>query len=575
MQVHPETNPLDLLTARIAALELRVASLEHPSQTVATPGDEIAPPAEHLEPAASASAGPGAGTAFTGAFSVLGAALLGIAGAYVLRAIAEASLLPRGVVAGLAAVYATGWLLTAARRTAQPLAASLFAGTSILILAPMLWEMSIRFRAMSAAGAAGYLIAYAAIATIVGFRLPRSTAFMLAISGSALITVALSIATHSIALFTAVLLTMYAVVELSSLRDRARGVRILIVLCADASAWALLYIYSLPPREQTGYPPLGSAAILAVVLLLFAIQIVSVVIHAVRRAQPVEVFAVLQVMISFALLVFGVAWFVPSNDRQAIGSLCLLLAVCGYAAAYGPIRRAAQSRNLGIFVVWSSALFFAAVFLLASPTVASAVLGILAVAAIPLSARMQARSIEAQGTLFLCTAAFASGLLSYAFNALAGKMPGLPAWPVVLVAAAACLAYAAAGEHPGELALNQALRMVQALVAACGVAALLARGLVGLAAFVLTPAVFHIAVLRTLALCVMAVALTWLGAHLGRLQMMRVAYMALALAAVKLLFEDLLLGRMEFIAVSIFLVALTFISVPRLARTPTLGQPAK
>ena len=571
MQVHPETNPLDLLTARIAALELRVASLEHPSVTA----DAIARPAELVEPAVSVASESGVGTTFTGVFSLFGAALLGIAGAYVLRAISGASLLPRGVVAGLAAVYATGWLLAAARATAGRLAASLFAATSILILAPMLWEMSIRFQAMSATGAAGYLTAYAAIATVLGFRSVRSTAFTVAICGSVLIAAALSIATHSMALFTVVLLAMHGVSELSPLRDRARGVRILIALCADASAWAFLYVYSLPAGEQTGYPPLGSAAILALVFLLFSIQLVSVAIHAVRRAQPLEVFTVLQVMISFAMLVFGMAWFVPAHGRQAIGILCLLLAVGGYAASYGPIRRAAKSRNLSIFIVWSCTLLFAAAFFLTSPVVASALLGMLAVAAVPLAARMQARSIEVQATILLCAAAFASGLLSYAASALAGKMPGLPVWSVVLVAALAVLAYAAAKETPGEPVLNQGLHLVQVLIAACGVAALLARGLVGLSAFVLTPGVFHIAVLRTLALCVMAVALAGLGARLGRVQMVRVGYVALALAAVKLLFEDLRLGRLEFIAISIFLVALTFISVPRLARTPALGQPAK
>lgn len=572
MQVHPETDPLDLLTARIAALELRVATLERPSQmAAAAPSDEYVQQAGLAEPAAGAVSVTEGGTNFTRVLSLFGGALLGIAGAYVLRAISGASLLPRGFVAGLAAVYATGWLL-AARASARRLAASLFAGTSILILAPMLWEMSIRFQAMSAMGAAGYLAAYAAIATVLGFRSVRTTAFTVAICGSALIAAALSIATHSMALFTAVLLAMYAVIELSTLRDRAGGVQILIALCADSSAWALLYVYSLPASEQTGYAPLNSVVILGAASLLFAIQIVSIVIYAVRRAQPVEVFTVLQVTISFAMLVFGMAWFVPTRGWPAIGFLCLLLSVGGYAAAYGPIRRAAKTRNLSIFIVWSCVLLLAAAFLLTPAAVASASLGILAVPAVLLAARMKARSIEVQGTIFLCAAAFASGLLSYAASALAGKMPGLPAWSVVLVSAAAVLAFAVAKETPGEPVLSQGLHLVQVSIAACGATALLAQGLVGLAAFALTPAVFHIAVLRTLAFCVTAVVLAWLGARLGRVQMVHVAYVALALAAVKLLFEDLRIGRMESIAVSIFLVALTFISVPRLARTPTLGQ---
>ncbi len=576
MQVHPETNALDLLTARIDALELRVGALEHPSQmAAAAPSDEYVQQAALGEPAAGALSVTEGGTNFTGVLSLLGGALLGIAGAYVLRAIAGASLLPRGLVAGLAAIYATGWLLAAARAIARRLTASLFAATSILILAPMLWEMSIRFQAMSAMGAAGYLTAYAAIATVLGLRSVRTAAFTVAICGSALIAVALSIATHSMALFTAILLAMYGVIELSPLRDRARAVRILIALCADSSAWALLYVYSLPPGEQAGYPPLSFAVILCAVLLLFAIQVVSVVIHAVRRAQPVEVFTILQVMISFALLVFGMAWFVPDHGRQAIGLLCLLLAIGGYVASYGPIRRAATTLNLSIFIVWTCVLLFAAVVFLTPPVVASVLLGILAVAAVPLAAKTRAHSIEVQGTIFLCAAAFASGLLSYAVSALAGKMPGLPAWSVVLVAASAVLAYAVAKETPGEPVLSQGLHLVQVLIAACGAAALLAQGLVRLAAFAPRPAVFHIAVLRTLALCIMAVVLAWLGARLGRVQMVHVAYVALALAAVKLLFEDLRIERMESIAISIFIVALALLGVPRLARSPAPAQPLR
>ena len=570
MHVHPETNPLDVLAARIAALEVRLAALERPAAIVA------APPKTLAEPAANTVSEVDSGATFTSVFSLFGAALLGIAGAYVLRAISGASLLPRGVVAGLAAVYATGWLLAAARSAAQRLAATLFAATSILILAPMLWEMSIRFEAMSATGAAIYLAAYAAIATALGFRSGfrsvRATAFTVAFCGSALVALALSIATHAMALFTLLLLAMYSVCELSPLRDRSQSVRVLVALCADASAWALVYVYTLPVSEQTGYAPLSSTAILCLASLLFAIPAVSVAIHTVRRAQRIDVFTILQVMISFALLLFTIAWFMPAHGRQAIGALCLLLAAAGYSAAYGPIRRAAIARNLSIFLVWSAALLLAADLLLGLPTVASLTLGLLALVSVPLASRMRARSIEVQGTAFLCVAAFTSGLLAYTAATLAGRMPDIPGWPMVLFACTGLLTYAVGSETRGEPFLSQILHLVQASIAACGVTALLTRGLAGLAALVVTPGVFHIAVLRTLALCLMAVALAWLGARLVRIEMVRVAYAALALAAVKLLLEDLRLGQMEFIAVSIFLVALTFLSVPRLARIPTLTK---
>jgi len=574
MNAYPEApDQLSLLAARVAALELRVDALEHLPQSNVVRMEEVARAAKRANPVAQAVPETGTATAFTGAFSVLGAALLGIAGAYALRAVSGANLLPRALVAGLAAVYAIAWLLAAAHADLRRLAASLYAATSVLTLAPMLWETSIRFRAMTATGAAGVLCAYTAIAIVIGFRSARSAAFLVACSGSALTAVALAIGTHHLALFAAILLALHGICELTPLREHASGIRALVSLSADFSALTLILVYPLTPGEQSVYPPLGGAAILSAVLLLFAVQVASLVMNAVQSLQPMGAFQTLQVMIAFILLVSAVARFIPAFGAHAIALLCLVIAGAAYASAYGTFRRTVPLRNFYIFSVWSCALLIAAVFLLASPTLASAILGAVALVAIPLAARMRARSIEVQGVIFLCIAAYASGLLSYALHALLGKMPGAPSWPVILVAVCALLAYAATDEVPHEPAFKQALDLVPALLATCGLTAFLVRGFVALASVALTLEVFHVAVLRTLTLCVIALALAWFGARLGRVQMVRVAYAALALASAKLLFEDLRHGRMEFIAASIFFVALTFIEVPRLARMIYSGKP--
>ena len=91
-----------------------------------------------------------------GIFSVLGRAMLGMAGAYLLRAVAEASLLPRPAVAAIAIVYAILWLVWAARVPAGAWFASItYACTSALILAPMLWELTLRFKVLPADGDGG------------------------------------------------------------------------------------------------------------------------------------------------------------------------------------------------------------------------------------------------------------------------------------------------------------------------------------------------------------------------------------------------------------------------------------
>jgi hypothetical protein len=81
----------------------------------------------------------------------------------------------------------------------------------------------------------------------------------------------------------------------------------------------------------------------------------------------------------------------------------------------------------------------------------------------------------------------------------------------------------------------------------------------------LTPSAFQLALVRTIALCGLAVALTLAGSRLRRVALVRAAYTLTAFAAAKLFFEDLRHGRLEFAAASIFLVAIALIAIPRLA----------
>ena len=127
---------IEQLVKRVESLEHRVAELEHlppaPAKPAA-PKPAIAPPAAETSVPFEAST----------AFSVLGRAMLGIAGAYLLRAAAQTNLVSNGLAAAVAIPYAIGWLAWAARtRAGAWFAAAAYAGTSALILAPMLWELT-------------------------------------------------------------------------------------------------------------------------------------------------------------------------------------------------------------------------------------------------------------------------------------------------------------------------------------------------------------------------------------------------------------------------------------------------
>ena len=95
--------------------------------------------------------------------------MLGIAGAYLLRAVAESSSLPKTAVAAVAIAYALGWLVWASRvKAGDWLAGTTYACTSALILAPMLWELTLRFNVLpasvSAAVVCGFVLAASALA---------------------------------------------------------------------------------------------------------------------------------------------------------------------------------------------------------------------------------------------------------------------------------------------------------------------------------------------------------------------------------------------------------------------------
>ena len=137
----PET--LEQLSERVAALELRVFALEQGA--IVAPRPTALPTAAAFGPATDLHSG----EQISGAFLLLGKSLLGIAGAYLLRALAESNALPRLLIAVVAIAYAIGWLAAAARvRKKARWGAALFAGTSALILAPMLWELTMRFHVL-------------------------------------------------------------------------------------------------------------------------------------------------------------------------------------------------------------------------------------------------------------------------------------------------------------------------------------------------------------------------------------------------------------------------------------------
>lgn len=161
-------------------------------------------------------------------------------------------------------------------------------------------------------------------------------------------------------------------------------------------------------------------------------------------------------------------------------------------------------------------------------------------------------------------------MVEYSFKTLAGTVPTTFHWSEYLVAGCAIVCYFAAREPESERWQMQLMHLSLALLAATALAALMAYGSLRVMSGRIAVEVFHVAFIRTLTLCVLALALAFAGSRWRRLELKRIAYAALALLTAKLVFEDLRHGHTGFIAASIFLYALTLIAIPRM--THIAGQ---
>jgi hypothetical protein len=431
----------------------------------------------------------------------------------------------------------------------------------------MLWELTMRFHVLAPWASAAVLGAFVVAITSLTWKRERSKDLSVAYAAAALTAVVLSIVTHVMMPFLALLLLMAALCEYKSLRDGGAGIRVLVAALTDCAVWALIFIYRSPESTPADYPALEPLTLVAPACLLFLVMAASLTVSTVALRRRITAYETMQATFSFLLAVCATLFLVPHVGSRIVGVVCLVFSGVCYAAGWGIFRRAAELRKFYVFSLWSASLFFAGVFLCLPPVLAVVCLALAAVISALVALRIGCVTLECHGIAYLCMAAASCGLAEYALRALAGAMPGGAAAGIFLVAAGALLCYVAAREVPGEALRLQLLHLVPALMAAGAVTALLTHGIVRLVSLLFTPDVFHIAFIRTFTVCAIALVLAFAGSRWRRLELTRAAYVAIAFVAAKLVFEDLRLGHMEFIAASIFLFAMTLIGVPRLSRT--------
>jgi hypothetical protein len=152
---------LDHLREELHQLERRVDALEHRTEHHIEQHN-IEQPTEAVPVLAGLPAGldytlPNASNAIPAA----GRAVLGLAGAFLLRALAESGAMPILLVLLAAILYAATWLVFSVRtRQQDTFGSSIYGITAVLILAPLLWEGTLRFNVLPPVATAGILIAF-------------------------------------------------------------------------------------------------------------------------------------------------------------------------------------------------------------------------------------------------------------------------------------------------------------------------------------------------------------------------------------------------------------------------------
>jgi hypothetical protein len=555
-------NGLDRLAARLEALEQRVCALEHPADGMSAIADEQSGPA-----AASEGSGQLMAATTAGVFSLLGKAMLGIAGAYLLRAVAESNVAPSAAVAAVAIAYALAWLVWASRAQSRDwLRGTVFACTSALILAPMLWELMLRFNVLTSPVTAAVVTGFVVAASALAWKRELAPVLWVANLTAGALALGLAIASREMVPFVCVLLVMVLIGEYGALRGRDSSVRIAVSLAADAAVWALIFIYSSAESTRASYPPLGTLRLVAPGVILFLIVGTSVVLGTVLARRQITVFETFQTMAAFLLAACSFLYFGPPTSAVRFGIGCLVLAGAGYAVAEARFSGKEERRNLLVFASWSGALMLAGSMICLPAKVQSPWLGSWAVAASWAGARMLRLHLELHGLAFLLAAAAGSGLLSWMLSELAGTSPGIARLAMYFVTVCAITCYVVAARKRAEGWRQQWIAVSFALLASAALTSMLAQGLIGLVTLKVIPGAHHLAFIRTLTICVAATGLAFCGARWRRVELTKIGYATLALLAVKLALEDMRHGQLAFIAGSISLFAITLIVVPRVAR---------
>jgi len=570
---------LERLNERVRELERRISALEgHSEKSAATPSApaSVDYTLQRPRPPATWRGFPPAQVP-GGAVPVLGKAVLGIAGAYLLRAIAESGAIPKLPILLVAIVYAALWMVWAVRtHAANRFASVTYAVTSALILSPLLWESTVRFQVLAPAFAAVVLVAFVALALALSWRLNLQLIPWIATLATVTTALALIIATHELVPLTAALLAVAVATEAAACLEHRLSLRAIPAIAADFAVWLLVDVMTSADGVPEGYHSAAPATVTLLCLFLFAIYGASIAIRCFALRRQITIFEIGQGALAFLLAAFGAMRATHGSAAPELGILALLLTEVCYWGALSRFTDQPYTRDRRVFATYAAALLLAGSYLLLAANLRVPFLCLAAVAAAFVYARTGKLSLGLHASFYLAAAAAASSLPSWTASALTGTVPAAPDSGVWILAVSSALCYIFGSQKTGSQKTPAAPGPVQpkrrllwvlpAIFVGFAAAALAVVAIVWLAAgrLELTPP--RLSVVRTIVNCALALAMGLLGSRWKHIELGWVAYAAVAFGTLKLLFEDLRFGNAASLVVSLLFYGLVLILLPRLTR---------
>ena len=559
------------LSERVRELERRVAALEGGSRNpggvqntaaaVPTSG-RVAPPTGW---AGFSAVGSG------GAFPILGRAVLGFAGAFLLRAITESTSFPKLPVLIVAILYACFWMVWAIRSyVANRFASVAYAITSAGILGPLVWESTVRFQVLSATAGAAVLVGYLVMTLALADRHELQLTPWITTLSVVITAIALIIATRQLIPLTCALLAVALATETNACVGHVMTFRGIPATVADLSVWLTVYILA-GESVPEGYEAASAWTIIGVCALLPAIYGASVGVRAFVHGERVTIFEVMQAAIAFSLATFGIMRASHDSAGPALGGAFLLAAAICYWGTLSRFSGEAHTRNRRVFANAAAAFLLAATLFLVPGKAQVPFLCLIAVLATGVYTRTGKLSLGLHASYYIAAAVAVSPLPEYVANAVASNVPGAPEWRVWTVAITAAICYAVGSHRHADLGRRRLLWVVPAAVAAFTAAALIVSGMVSLLAPRVSLGASHLSMIRTVVICAVAL---WLGSasRARRVELGWVAYAMVGLGTLKMVLEDLRYGNPASLVVSCLFYGMVLILLPRMTRGAVRSQ---